>query len=131
MLTVIDGQNCKSEAEFFSELSQKLEFPPYFGRNWDAVDECITDLEWLSGNGYVIVVDHSEDLFVHDEIAYNIFIRAMKWAGEQWGTPQTGQWARPAVPFHVVLAVEEDKMTNRKDWGVPKSSCQLDSNVED
>jgi RNAse (barnase) inhibitor barstar len=29
----------------FGELSRALEFPDYFGHNWDAVDECIRDVD--------------------------------------------------------------------------------------
>jgi len=31
----------------FAELAQRLQFPDYFGANWDALWECIRDLSWL------------------------------------------------------------------------------------
>jgi RNAse (barnase) inhibitor barstar len=31
----------------FDELYKCLEFPDYFGSNWDAVWECVRDLSWL------------------------------------------------------------------------------------
>ena len=31
----------------FAFYSKALSFPDYFGWNWDAFDECITDLSWL------------------------------------------------------------------------------------
>ena len=37
-------------------LSRGLRFPRYFGRNWDALDECLRDLAWLDGVERVAVV---------------------------------------------------------------------------
>lgn len=43
------------ESQLFAELALKLRFPSYFGANWDALDECIADLEWLKGDRFAIV----------------------------------------------------------------------------
>jgi RNAse (barnase) inhibitor barstar len=33
------------EGELFEALSSALELPDFFGRNWDALEECLRDLE--------------------------------------------------------------------------------------
>jgi RNAse (barnase) inhibitor barstar len=38
-LTVIDGAKCLTEADFYDEVSSRLDFPDYFGRNWDAFND--------------------------------------------------------------------------------------------
>jgi hypothetical protein len=35
----------RSEADLLDALATAMEFPDYFGANWDAVDECLRDLE--------------------------------------------------------------------------------------
>lgn len=33
-------------------LAASLAFPDYFGRNWDAAWDCLTELEWREGEGW-------------------------------------------------------------------------------
>jgi RNAse (barnase) inhibitor barstar len=40
-------KNIRTKAELFHFLSTELKFPDYFGKNWDALEECIGDLSWL------------------------------------------------------------------------------------
>lgn len=37
-------------------LSQKLRFPRYFGHNWDALAECLSDLSWFGDVKQVTIV---------------------------------------------------------------------------
>jgi hypothetical protein len=34
-----------------------LAFPAWFGHNWDALADCLTDLSWLPAAGYVLIWD--------------------------------------------------------------------------
>ena len=38
-------------------IAAALEFPAWFGGNWDALEDCLGDLSWLGARGYVIVFD--------------------------------------------------------------------------
>ncbi|SRR5229473_1606169 len=37
----------RTKEALFQELAQRLQFPDYFGANWDALWESIRDLSWL------------------------------------------------------------------------------------
>jgi len=37
-----------------------MHFPDYFGSNWDALDECLADLDWLDLPGYVLLIDSGQ-----------------------------------------------------------------------
>jgi RNAse (barnase) inhibitor barstar len=43
----IDGDKIDDKKLFFQEVALKMRFPAYFGFNWDAFRDCITDLSWL------------------------------------------------------------------------------------
>lgn len=43
--------------ELLSCLAEKLSFPDYFGYNWDALYDCLSDLSWLAFRNITIVHD--------------------------------------------------------------------------
>jgi len=54
---VIPDDSLESAGALFDAIAAAFEFPSYFGRNWDALVDCLGDLEWLDANGYVLLVD--------------------------------------------------------------------------
>jgi len=40
----LDGREISSKETFLTKAAEAMNFPAYFGTNWDAFDECITDL---------------------------------------------------------------------------------------
>ena len=44
-------------------LSRRLRFPAYFGGNWDALKDCLTDMtDWIAAPGWVVIVTEAESL---------------------------------------------------------------------
>jgi hypothetical protein len=56
-LAVLDGAAAASRTGFFAEAARALSLPAYFGHNWDALYDCLTDPSWLPGSGCVILYD--------------------------------------------------------------------------
>src|SRR5436190_856550 len=52
----IDGKAIRSKADFLTAFAKSLQFPDYFGHNWDALDDSITDLSWLGELGGLVIV---------------------------------------------------------------------------
>lgn len=68
-------------------LSTGLAFPEYFGGNWDAAFDCLTDQPWLAGAIVVIVLPIAKETEV-DETALTTLIEMIEdavsfWRGEQ------------------------------------------------
>lgn len=61
----LDGRQIKDKASFLSVSATAIEFPAYFGHNWDAFEESVGDLEWAPASGYVVLYDHV-DQFAHN-----------------------------------------------------------------
>lgn len=65
--------------ELLSTLCIALRFPDYFGYNWDALDECLRDLEWIEQRRIVIVHDDLPQLTEKDLSTYlNVLIDAIR-----------------------------------------------------
>lgn len=48
----------RSKAELLATLAEAGRFPGYFGRNWDALQDCLRDLSWIDSRKVVIL--HSD-----------------------------------------------------------------------
>lgn len=76
-------------------IAKALRFPAYFGENWDALDECIQDMDWLPAAGCVLFVRGARQLWLsHPEDAGKL-VEAWLSAAESW--------AQRSVPFHLVF----------------------------
>jgi len=59
----IDLIGCSDKDVALARIAQGLEFPEWFGRNWDALADCLSDLEWLEpADGYVLALDNAQEL---------------------------------------------------------------------
>jgi hypothetical protein len=91
----IDFQNVKAKAGFLKKLAHALNFPDYFGMNWDALSDCLTDLSWKPATGYVLLLKN-----------LGIF---MENAPEDWKIAKSildssaNYWKEKAVPFYIIL----------------------------
>jgi len=117
-LKVIQGAKCRTTAGLLTECARALDFPDYFGHNWDALEECLTDLEWLPAKGYILLITDAGCVLPDDEEEYETFLEILRDAGEAWGTGQAGMGARRATPFHVLFAVSEREKAKRDHWGM-------------
>lgn len=118
VLKVIKGGHCKTPATLYAEFARALAFPDYFGHNWDALEECLTDLEWLPAKGYVLLITDAAHVLSNDDTKYETFLEILCDAGEAWGSGQAGMGMRRATPFHVLFAVSEREKAKRAHWGM-------------
>lgn len=94
---VVRGGKCETRGKFFSELSSALQFPYYFGHNWDAVDECIQDLTWLPYPPHImIVITEFNSLLRRSEKDFQTLMYILEQATSWWATPLPHD-----NPFHV------------------------------
>lgn len=85
------------------ELHQRLQFPDYFGGNWDALWECIRDLSWLPDGP--VVLRHRDVPLVGDVAGQKKYVSILRDTVEKkWTVP--GQSLRDLV---VVFPAEKQE----------------------
>ncbi|HEX5499300.1 MAG TPA: barstar family protein [Thermomicrobiales bacterium] len=52
----IDLAPATTKTAVLAEFARRLEFPAYFGHNWDAFDECFRDLAWRPVPGHTFLL---------------------------------------------------------------------------
>lgn len=88
-----------------SSVAAALNFPSWFGRNWDALEDCLGDLSWSDAAGHVLIV---EDAKSGDELG--IFIDVLRSSAEHWaarGRPFFGVFVDPAGALPLPLLYRE------------------------
>lgn len=53
----IDAARIDARENVLARIAEALEFPSWFGGNWDALEDCLGDLSWRSGGGHVVVFE--------------------------------------------------------------------------
>ena len=56
----IDIGHAHNKGDFLDLLAKAMRFPDWFGRNWDALADCLEDLSWIEAPGWVVVLEKSK-----------------------------------------------------------------------
>ena len=80
----LDGKNIERKEQLLNHVATALHFPNHFGQNWDALEECLTDLEWVDGDGYLIYFDHIDGLLSAHPDQFATFVEIVRDAVESW-----------------------------------------------
>jgi len=130
VVRIMRGERCTTTAGLFGEWAAALQFPYYFGGNWDSFEECIHDLEWLPARSYVFVITHA-DCLLHDhanneELA--TFAAILGTAAAHWTNRREvgGQLWRVPASFHVVFHCDPAKEAETRNR-FAQASIALDS----
>jgi RNAse (barnase) inhibitor barstar len=96
----VDCRRAQAKPTFLRAVAAALDFPDYFGMNWDALADCLTDLEWLDSDGVVLVLRGTTGFAARAPQDFDIALDVLAEAADYW--------AQEGAPF-VVLIEEEDK----------------------
>jgi Barstar (barnase inhibitor) len=88
----IDLAQVRGKESLMQHIAHALEFPRWFGGNWDALEDCLTDLSWSKSGGHVLLIEGAAGL-PGDELGILVDILA---SAASW-------WAERNHPFFAVF----------------------------
>jgi hypothetical protein len=71
-----------SERGLIDAVDTALELPEYFGQNWNALNECLEDLEWLPAGQVALV--HEDLPLPNDPANLATYISVLTYAVDKW-----------------------------------------------
>src|SRR6266481_500707 len=72
----------RAKQTLFDLLRAEFRFPDYCGNNWDAIEECIRDLSWLSPGTIVLV--HNDLPLRDNPAALRTYLSILEDASAKW-----------------------------------------------
>ena len=80
----LDGREICDKQSFLHKVAEAMKFPDYFGYNWDALDECITDLDWCPAERYILIYDQPEIFSKAEPTEWKIAYDVLRSAVDYW-----------------------------------------------
>jgi RNAse (barnase) inhibitor barstar len=104
-------------AGMFDEFMSEFEFPDYFGRNWAALTDCLSDLLWLGPvGGVVLVVTEPQVVLIAEErVEMDTLVLVLGDVQNRWTAGATVQQQENQVSgsFDVILSVDSNVSMER------------------
>ena len=88
----VDVSKCFNEEAFLHDIALALRFPYYYGQNWNAFDECSTDLDWLSFDKLVIIIEGFNRAFCGDNGQKETLYKHLSICVDYWVRNNTTIW---------------------------------------
>jgi hypothetical protein len=89
----VDLAGIPDKAALMERLRDALHFPDWFGHNWDALEDCLTDMSWSEHVGYVLLIRGGAELRRDQKPLLDTLIDVLKSAADFWRGEERPFWA--------------------------------------
>jgi RNAse (barnase) inhibitor barstar len=88
----VDLARVTTKEAFLAAVGEALAFPDWYGHNWDALADCLTDLSWMAADGYVIVLDHADTFAAASPTDFATALSIFQDAADTWREDNIPFW---------------------------------------
>lgn len=97
-----DCRGVTNKESLLQTLARDLQFPAHFGVNWDALADCLMDMDRVKTAGMVMLISGLEDFARQLPGEYEILRNILQDAAVYW--------AEEPAPFYVLLTGDADTL---------------------
>jgi len=101
-LVRIDLASVSDKDQLLGRLASVLEFPHWFGQNWDALEDCLTDLSWRARDRYVLLIEGFQNLRARRPDDFGVLLDILSSSAQYW--------SEHGRPFFAVFLDREDAL---------------------
>ena len=86
----VEGKSIERKEQLMNAMATALSLPGHFGHNWDALEECLIDMDGVEGDGYLLYYDHIDPLLAAHPDQFHTLVEIVRDAVQTWkedGTP--------------------------------------------
>jgi len=81
---VVDLADVNSKQALMAALHVALKLPAHFGRNWDALADCLGDRHWLPQGGVFIALRHAAEFRRRRPAEWDTLLEILSEAADFW-----------------------------------------------
>ena len=94
----IDLGGAAAKEALLARIAGALAFPSWFGGNWDALEDCLSDLSWQPGPGYVLLLEHGKHFGAGHKQEFVTAVEVLDGVAEYWQGQGKPFWAIVSGP---------------------------------
>jgi RNAse (barnase) inhibitor barstar len=88
----LDLTKARGKIGLLDLFAKTLKFPHYFGRNWDALNDCLTDASWIDHKGCVLIFSRADVFAELNEEAFHTVLDVLEGVADYWREQQKPFW---------------------------------------
>lgn len=85
----IDGKTIERKEQLMNHVATSLRLPKTFGHNWDALEECLIEMDEGEGDGFVILYDHIDGFLTAHPDQFETLVEILRDAVQSWKEDDT------------------------------------------
>ncbi|MBI9086451.1 MAG: barstar family protein [Desulfobacterales bacterium] len=80
----LKGESISNKGQFLERIAEVMDFPDYFGKNGDALEDCLTDLAWIEASDLVLIFDRTGNFSRTSPGEWKIALEVLRSAEDYW-----------------------------------------------
>lgn len=83
-LVRINLATVSDKEQLLGHLASALAFPQWFGHNWDALEDCLTDLSWRAKHRHVLLIEGFQNLRSRRPDDFGVLVDVLASSAQYW-----------------------------------------------